>query len=147
MANNYVQTSAMFEFKDTESRDRAVEFLDEISIALEYDEPLQDIIRGNDRLIDEIKFMSSLSFSYSARSSNYLWIYSDYALNVDLLAYTLQHLIRNFNMKPGGFMWADTCDKPRVDEFSGGACFVTKDSIKWHLPYQWLEEQLQKNRS
>jgi hypothetical protein len=38
-----------------------------------------------------------------------------------------------------GFEWANTCSKMRLDEFSGGAVFITADKTDWVSTYDFLE--------
>lgn len=50
--------------------------------------------------------------------------------------------------KPGapgavGFEWANTCSKPRVDGFGGGAVLVTRDDSHWMTTGEWLAKALQ----
>lgn len=41
-----------------------------------------------------------------------------------------------------GFQWAEGCDRPRVNEFGGGACFIARgQDIRWHHTGSWLELQ------
>src|SRR6266511_2233333 len=37
--------------------------------------------------------------------------------------------------------WADTCSKPRIGEFSGGAAFVTADKIEYIMADEWHREE------
>jgi hypothetical protein len=38
--------------------------------------------------------------------------------------------------------YANTCEKPRVGEFGGGAMFVTADNIVWEDSYTFVAEQV-----
>lgn len=45
-----------------------------------------------------------------------------------------------------GFEWADTCSKPRLDAFGGGAMFVTATEIRGMHTSRWLAEQESKGQ-
>lgn len=62
-----------------------------------------------------------------------LWFHSEYGAEIDRLA----HLVRKFLRKFRPHAWwslsyAQSCSKPRVGEFGGGAVFVTARTIKWN---------------
>ena len=40
-----------------------------------------------------------------------------------------------------GFEWANTCTKPRLDAFGGGAVFIRKDEVRWLNTGSWLHER------
>jgi hypothetical protein len=37
--------------------------------------------------------------------------------------------------------WANTCSKPRLDSFTGGAAFITHNTVEYHSTYDWLAKQ------
>lgn len=39
------------------------------------------------------------------------------------------------------FTWAETCSKPRVDEFGGGAALVTSHSSEWMHAHDWVQDK------
>jgi len=58
--------------------------------------------------------------------------------DIDTVAEFLKLLITEFNLPPTGFAWSNTCSKPRVDGFGGGALWVTKDGIEHTDTSSWL---------
>lgn len=43
-----------------------------------------------------------------------------------------------------GFQWAETCSKPRVNEFGGGACFIRRGhEIEWLYTGSWLDSRME----
>lgn len=72
-----------------------------------------------------------------------VWFYADEFGDPDRVARVVQEFFRQCD-KDGffGFEWAETCSKPRVDEFSGGAVLVTADEIRWMHTSRWLVDQL-----
>lgn len=62
----------------------------------------------------------------------HLWIYADEGGDLDRVAHLVQKFLRAF--RPGecwSLAWSESCSKPRVGEFGGGALFVTVGEIKW----------------
>lgn len=54
----------------------------------------------------------------------------------------MQEYLRRFH--PDGFVtfaWSDSCSKPRLDEFGGGASFITADAVELMSVYQWQAEK------
>lgn len=44
--------------------------------------------------------------------------------------------------EPVAIYWADTCSKPRPDEFAGGAAIVTKRRVEWIVLPEIVERKL-----
>lgn len=40
------------------------------------------------------------------------------------------------------FSWADTCSKPRLDSFGGGAVAITRHATDWLNTYDWCQAQI-----
>ena len=60
-----------------------------------------------------------------------LWIRSEDAGNANDVAHFVQAFLKQFRPDTCWWMsWADTCSKPRVGEFCGGAVFVTAETIE-----------------
>lgn len=71
-----------------------------------------------------------------------LWVYAGEFAELDQLADIIQRFLRRF--QPDGcfgLTWAETCSKPRVGEFGGGAVFVTAKSVKWMSTGEFIVEQ------
>jgi hypothetical protein len=68
-----------------------------------------------------------------------IWVHSEESGSPEAAAYFVQHYLSYFGMEGGVFFtWAETCSKPRINEFNGGGCVVTKDNISWSIPQQHL---------
>lgn len=74
-----------------------------------------------------------------------IWFYTEETFNGDDLAELIHELICEFSLPPFGFEWANTCSKPRLDAFGGGAVWITKDGFEWLSTNNWLEEQRAKS--
>lgn len=58
--------------------------------------------------------------------------------NIDNIANFIHHLIEALDLPPFGFEWANTCSKPRLESFGGGAVWITKEGFDWCSTNQWL---------
>ena len=70
-----------------------------------------------------------------------LWLYSDYGA-VETTAEFVQRFIQK--LRPGhifAFEWANTCSRPIINSFGGGACVVTEDEIYWNSTSCWVSEK------
>lgn len=83
------------------------------------------------------------AFENASDGSRSLWIHDDEGgSELDVLAEMLQEFLIRF--RPGqyiAFSWADTCSKPRIDSFGGGAVFITAIDILWMNTYDWITKQ------
>jgi len=74
----------------------------------------------------------------------HLWVNADDHGDVDRLAHLVQKFLKAF--RPAD-CWslsnANTCSKPRVDGFGGGAVFVTAGEIRTHSSGEFIFQQRQ----
>ena len=129
MANNYQQLSSGFKLKTIAEREwwerklavPAFEDNDE-------DDPDSDFNVRNYATIES--------------DDNFLWFHFDESGDIDALVEVLQEFLKDIDPEGAiGFSWADTCSKPRVDEFGGGAVYITATDTKWMNTDMWLEQQ------
>jgi len=88
---------------------------------------LQEYISTHEENPDEE--IGYLGFSYDFQDKG-LWIYFDTSGSIDSVADMLQEFLSVF--RPTDiitFCWSDSCSKPRLDAYSGGAVAVS--SKKW----------------
>jgi hypothetical protein len=73
-----------------------------------------------------------------------LWVHDDGGQgNIDMLIPVIQDYLTKFDPKGAlGFEWANTCSRPRLDAFGGGAVFVTADSFEAINSGGWLGDRL-----
>jgi len=38
--------------------------------------------------------------------------------------------------------WADSCSKMRIDEFGGGAMFITAEKVEYFSTYDFIQQKL-----
>ena len=70
-----------------------------------------------------------------------LWIYSEEYGSIEDIGEFVHAFLKKFRPDQCFTLtWADTCSKPRIGEFGGGAVFVTADDIEWMNTYQWVAE-------
>lgn len=105
---------------------------------------------GNDPTAGEPHFPEELidcvdDWSFEATnydSANAIWIHSDSG-GEDAACHFVQHLLDKFGVTEAiTFEWANTCTKPCLDAFGGGAVVITATDIKSMTTSQWLYEQL-----
>lgn len=90
--------------------------------------------------VEDYPVYPTCRFEDEAGDSCSLWIHDDTGGGeLDALAEMLQEFLVKF--RPDQyitFSWADTCSKPRIDSFGGGAVFITNDDIRWMNTYDWM---------
>ena len=70
-------------------------------------------------------------FDEDTPSARYLWLHADTYGNPEHVAWLIQKFLKRFRPDQcWSLTYANTCSKPRVGEFSGGAVFVTATEIK-----------------
>jgi hypothetical protein len=70
------------------------------------------------------------------------WIHASESGNLDQVASFISAFLRRFRPTHSwGLTWAETCSKPRIGEFGGGAVFVTATSIALFTAHDWLARQ------
>lgn len=75
-----------------------------------------------------------------------IWIHSDSG-GVDAAAQFVQHLLERFSIaEPVSFEWANSCSKPCLDAYGGGAVVITAKRIKAMTTCDWVFKQEQRIR-
>jgi hypothetical protein len=129
MANNYLEFSTAIKDLTEEERKWCEDELEKLEE--EHDKSLEDFGDG------------VMHFEYSfERGDTMLWFHvceSGDPMNVaDFISSFLER------WRPDqchSFAWAEYCSKPRLDEFGGGAAFITAKEIKTVGTWSWMEEQ------
>jgi len=158
MANNYLQFSVVVDVNPDKInelvalddwrnllRDQEVESIDEIK--------LPDFISDEDAMLFEFcqQYMVyeesgfETTFCPAVCPSEY-YVYSEESGVVDLAVEWLYVLIRLELLKPKTgyvvFTWAETCSKPRPDEFTGGAAVISHYGVKFQQnAWEWANKQ------
>ena len=74
-----------------------------------------------------------------------VWFYGDPDIDVECAAVVIQRFLKECRPQGScGFSWAETCSKPRLDSFGGGACFITATNISWQSSGDWLSNKYKK---
>ena len=149
VANNYRQYSAALELHNEEEKEWARTRLTLLSTCWEDREDLKD----DDAFQRELKAVGELGYNddpdrgrafdseweIEEDVDSYVWFHSDGEEGeVDHVAAFVQEFFRKF--QPDGIFcisWADTCSKPRIGEFSGGALVVTAEKIYAMEAQEW----------
>lgn len=84
---------------------------------------------------------------YIQSTSKSVWFHPEESGNVGRLGIVIKQFLKLFRPTECFCLtWAEYCDKPRIGEFSGGAMFVTADSIEFLSCEDWLETTREKWR-
>jgi hypothetical protein len=78
-------------------------------------------------------------FAWEIDSKGELWLYAEEYGNVSHAGEFVRALLARF--RPADcweLTWAETCSKPRVGEFGGGALFVTARSVRAISAVDWV---------
>ena len=71
-----------------------------------------------------------------------LWLYADTYGNPEHVAWLVHKFLKQFRPDQcWSLTYANTCSKPRVGEFGGGAVFVTATEIKQQTTDDWIQPQ------
>ena len=71
-----------------------------------------------------------------------LWIYSEDYGNIDQVCHFVQKFLKQFRPNDcWSLTFSATCSKPRIGEFSGGAVFVTAETIRWDNAEAFIERE------
>lgn len=73
------------------------------------------------------------------REGNNLWLYSEELFNPEALAAAVCEFQRRFRAAaPWSFEWAETCSRPCLNEFGGGACVCYRGKAHWLNTGRWV---------
>lgn len=124
MANNYTQTSFLVKC----SKEEAQMLLDIVEKEEERLEEEQECDFGAQIKIDP----------------DGIWITEEEFINVEAVAEALSSWVQRLKWTlPISFTWADTCSKPRLDEFGGGAVVIWPDGrIEWMTTGRWVSQTI-----
>lgn len=81
-------------------------------------------------------------FSDEGDGTRSLWLHDDTGgSDLEVLASVLQQFLVKFRPEQSiGFSWANTCSRPLLDSFGGGAVFITVYTIDWMNTWDWLSK-------
>lgn len=145
MADYYTSFSFLIATRDDEERKWLIKLWESIGAAWRH------AIDGEDyELSDEAKDVLSelgceledISLPAGSLIDEGLWLHTEDAGQPEIAAGMALAYIRKFQPALSlSFGWADTCSKPRLDAFGGGAAFITRDGIEWTSTYKWIADQ------
>lgn len=146
MANNYCQASAQIDCLTKK------EHLWWTQVLADCEEALEQTTEGEEaqkRLLALGATPSAIEYGHDFElDEKSIWFKGEEAINIDLCVELVQTFLQKF--RPNycfAITWADFCSKLRLNEFGGGAAFVTAKGYKCMTTYEWVEEQEQKFRS
>ena len=82
------------------------------------------------------------SFDKNDDGSRDLWLYATESGSPEQVAFLVQQFLRRFRPEQcWSLTYAETCSKPRIGEFGGGAVFVTAGHVDFANARDFIEEQ------
>lgn len=153
MANNYLQFSVaveinpdkMIQLKELDQWQNEI-FNNDVDFDVELiiktaPEFIQPILQNTDYVRDLLIYAG---FSTTLEQDKY-YVYCEDCGNVDAAVTWIYTLLQADLLQPKRgyvvFTWAETCDKPRVDEFGGGCAMISKIGIEFQQnPYNWATD-------
>lgn len=101
----------------------------------------KDVLEQTDLIATSLDYVDR-GFITRIEDSSYYYVYSEEYGNVDLATEWLYALLKLYILIPVPsfimFTWAETCSKPRPDEFLGGAAVITHLGIHFReYAYDW----------
>ena len=94
------------------------------------------------RYIDEGE---DLGFSWSFDDELGLWVYAEDAVNIEHIVLLVRAFLKKFRPKTCWTLeYAETCSKPRIGAFGGGAVIVTATNAQWLSTGMWRHDQVKK---
>lgn len=138
MPNYYTQFS--FAITDLTDEEEAW-FLALAAVDPDDDDPDEPV--GLAKYADEISVYPGFSAEVQAEADGkILWVYAEESgTPEDAAAFVQDFLAAHRPDQRVGFEWANTCHRPVIDAFGGGACLVTADGATWMASGRWLAEQ------
>ena len=123
MANNYTQFSVELPNPQTENPMEAIK---------DFWEGWQ-ILRDRDIEANPDREFEAYNFTVELQETGSLWVHSDESGDPFQAADFIQEYLRYLGVIKGGvfFSWAETCSKPRINEFGGGCFIVTAFEQHW----------------
>ncbi len=131
MANYYTHTSLMLQELSSEEKkwfEKVLAFSPE-----NVDEPFEEVLT----LLELKELNSSMldlfpDVEYSWLPTGDLVLHHGESIDLEHLADILQGFLRKFRPKQAiSVTYAETCDRPRPDSFTGGLIFITAEHVEW----------------
>lgn len=151
MANNYLQTSFYFQCGNEAVARTVAAWINGGGYAgVEYPDDLRKLMieqtgeeTFNEDGILEYTIAEAELDNAGDHKNDQLWVHIDEIGDLELLVTILAYAMDRYPEVEDrqGFQWAETCSKPRVNEFGGGACFIVRgEEARWIFTGGWLDE-------
>ena len=123
MADNYTQFSVMLPFPDDKQK---------VTAFTNAWEDEAEVVQNDPELSDGW-WESYGGFEYQWRVPEGVWVHDeDGNGNVEAAANFIQRYLKDIDIKEAVYMsWANTCSKPRINEFDGGGVVITPEEQFW----------------
>jgi hypothetical protein len=162
LADNYVTFSECIDELTPEEENWLTQQLEVIYVYGDKEYTIEDIQQGKANDLDDC-YQDWSGYRYLRTLHNYqpndnapfeyefidrgsrrmrLWIYTDDCGNPEYLAELVQRFLKKFRHDQYWTLsWANTCSRLESSGFSGGAAFITADTIDWCITDEFLESK------
>jgi len=163
MADNYCQFSVLLCIDTDEEKDWLENWLKPWSALFPDEDAASDAAslqnekfvswcaeRDIDNVADDVDTWPSFRWSFDDPTQTEpwtMWIHNDESGVPEHVAAMVQAFFKHFHIDSTFTLtWAETCSKPRVDEFSGGGFIVLPfgEDVRWSMPDTLFREVLDK---
>jgi hypothetical protein len=154
MANNYCQFSEVLSCGSKEEAQwvsrisqLALDYsLEQVEVGPDWNDDFEPITEDAKLAADIVDGgFNGCGFSFKIEDDSNVWFYAEECGDPGFVAEIVFEYFKKFNKKECfSISYAETCERPRVGEFGGGALFVTLDGIKFMNSYTWIQEQTDK---
>ena len=134
MANNYTS----FSFHVENITDEEVEWLEKETRKAYVEEVLEEDFNPERNYYPHEKCGEKSNGNYWFHDGNTF-------VDTGVIATILMRFLKKFRPNQYiAFELAYTCDKPRINEFGGSACFITRAGVRWMDTANWIARQIKK---
>lgn len=143
MANNYTQASFEFDCGTPENAATVIKWAEALQA---HDAADGDPPEGWSDLPEELtkdhEFALSCTIWHGELEPHVVAFSHDETIDLEQIAGLMHVAMKTLPGVPSGqgFCWSDSCSKPRIGEFGGGAMWITREGIESMTTNQWLDD-------
>lgn len=148
MANYYTHFSSAIQNLTAEERAWCVKRYGELIESIREEEEDAERIAIRDSLLEAGYELEALPGFDAKDEKDRFWIHTEESGSPTQVAIFLSEFLKKFRPKDAmGFQYADTCSRPLLDSYGGGAMFVTADGFESMHSSDWLCKQENKHKA
>lgn len=144
MANNYTLTSTLWKC-GKECSEKVFRLADLWNIYC-YSDPMPEMTEEETAILNEfMEIVDDPDFGVNSvnKEEDGIWFTNDESADIDAMASLVKFAHdKGWTEEPCVIEYCWTCDKPRIDEFGGGACVIFKGQVHWMNSGRWSRQKL-----